>query len=86
MCGNNSNSSNSTNSSNTNNSNSSKSETTNETNPKLSYCCSYDLSERLQIDLIQKNPPHTIFSKGKDLTSLIHDIQIFLSVYSKFPK
>ena len=75
------------NSSNTSSNTSSKSETTNETtSPKLSYCCSYDLSERLQIDLIQKNPPHMIFSKDKDLTSLIHEIQTFLSVYSKFPK
>ena len=45
---------------------------------KTNYCCSYDISERLQPFLRERNPTHVLLRKGRRVCELIKDVEAFV--------
>ena len=45
---------------------------------KTNYCCSYDISSRLQPFLLKKNPPFLLNKDDKTYTQLMHEIEQFI--------
>ena len=47
---------------------------------KTNYCCSYDISSRIQPFLLKRNPPFILIKDGKSYTQLIREMELFIQI------